>query len=242
LFSLTRFTRQLNNSATLLKEIIYPRKCSVCKQFIDEGIFCSKCRNSYLIRKRVSFSHELDFVSGLPYASKDILNGAIFLFRYDGVIKDILHQIKFEDRSGLLAGLKEEADIALPKNIDLWLSNFDVIISVPTSKERLARRGFDVPKEIFANLFSNKKYNPDLIERMRNTMPLFELAPDARRVELQGCFALKQGVNLQGMRILICDDIYTSGSTIAEVGVCLLTAGAKSVHALTFAAARENWD
>lgn len=239
---INKLVRQLNNAGTLLKEIVYPRKCAVCKQQIDEGVFCNACRNSYMIRKRVAFSPEAKIIPGLPYAPGDVLSGAVFLFRYDGVIKDILHKIKFEDRAEFLIALKEETDIALPENLDLWLDGFDLITSVPTSKERLARRGFDVPEEIFANIVTSKKYKPNLIARVRNTLPLFELAPDARRAELQGCFVLKQGVSVKGLRILLCDDIYTSGSTLAEIAACLMHAGAKSVHALAFSAARENWN
>ncbi|MDO4178633.1 MAG: phosphoribosyltransferase family protein [Phascolarctobacterium sp.] len=235
-------TRELREASGLFKEILYPRKCVICKSNIEEGIFCSKCRKSYLLQKRISFTPETHLIENLPYAAKDILKGAIFLYRYDGIIKDMLHQIKFEDRQDLLAGLREEADFALPKNLDLWLSQFDIISSIPTSKERLARRGFDVPQEIFAQIFARTSFDASLIVRARNTVTLFELAPDARRAELQGCFALNTGKKVGGKHILICDDIYTSGSTLAEAAICLLRAGASSVSTLTFAAARENWD
>lgn len=242
MFNINSFIRQINNASVLLKEIVYPRKCSICQREIEEGIFCEKCRKSYSLIKRISFKPEESLVEGLPYSASDVLSGVIFLYRYDGVIKETLHQIKFDDKAELLAGLKEEADKVLPANLDMWLSNFDIICSIPTSKERLERRGFDVPQEIFEKIFTNEKYQPELITRARNTLSLFELAPDARRSELAGCFKLDNRIDVKGKRILVCDDIYTSGSTLAEAAICLKKAGAKSIHALAFAAARENWD
>lgn len=242
MFNANRFLRQVDNAFGLFKEVIYPRKCSVCGEEIEEGIFCAKCRRSYSLRKRINFSPEEQIIDGLPYVAKDVLNGAIFLYRYDSIIKDTLHQVKFEDRSELLAGLKEETDKALPDNLRIWLSQFDVVCSIPTSKERLKRRGFDVPQELFAVICSDKKYKPNLLARARNTLSLFELAPDARRAELAGCFTVNENINVNGKRILVCDDIYTSGSTLAEAAISLKKAGAKTVHALAFAAARENWD
>lgn len=194
------------------------------------------------MRKRISFKPEESLVEGLPYSASDVLSGVIFLYRYDGVIKETLHQIKFDDKAELLAGLKEEADKVLPANLDMWLSNFDIICSIPTSKERLERRGFDVPQEIFEKIFTNEKYQPELITRARNTLSLFELAPDARRSELAGCFKLDNRIDVKGKSILVCDDIYTSGSTLAEAAICLKKAGAKGIYGLAFAAARENWD
>ena len=242
LINLNGFLRQINNASSLFKEILYPRKCSICQKEIDEGIFCNKCRQSYILRKRIEFRPEKALVPGLPYPAKDVLDGAIFLYRYDGVIKETFHKIKFEDKAEFIAGFKEEADMALPSNLELWLSKFDVICSIPTSRDRLKRRGFDVPQELFAKLFANKKYEPELLVRARNTLSLFELAPDARRSELAGCFAVNEQNSVRGQHVLICDDIYTSGSTLAEAGICLREAGAKSVYALAFAAARENWE
>ena len=73
---------------------------------------------------------------------------------------------------------------------------------------------------------------------MRSTAPLFELAPQERRSELAGCFALSQSAQrlIAGKRVLLCDDIYTTGSTMAEAAGVLLRAGAAEVHGLALTA------
>ena len=113
-----------------------------------------------------------------------------------------------------------------------------IICCVPTSPERKAERGFDVPREIFAFL-DFKKWQPNLLKRVRNTMPLFDLEPSLRKQEVAGCFAVEQSV--LGKSVLICDDIFTTGSTMCEAAEALRKAGAKSVGAIAFTASKDNW-
>lgn len=55
-----------------------------------------------------------------------------------------------------------------------------------------------------------------LLERVRHTEPLYELKPEERKQELAGCFALLPHAKVRGKHVLLCDDIYTTGSTFAE--------------------------
>ena len=82
-----------------------------------------------------------------------------------------------------------------------------------------------------------------LLERVRTTAPLFELAPQERRNELAGCFALGRSAQrlVVGKRVLLCDDIYTTGSTMAEAARVLLQAGARQVQGVALCAASHNW-
>ena len=88
-----------------------------------------------------------------------------------------------------------------------------------------------------------KKNAPELLERVRTTAPLFELAPQERRNELAGCFALGRSAQrlVVGKRVLLCDDIYTTGSTMAEAARVLLQAGARQVCGVALCAASHNW-
>ena len=126
-----------------------------------------------------------------------------------------------------------------------WLSQYYVIACIPTSPERRKQRGFDIPEEIFAPLLEQRggEFQSELLVRARSTAPLFELQPLERRQELAGCFALNLRVQqlVKGKRVLLCDDIYTTGSTMAEAASVLLAAGAKEVHAIALAAASSHW-
>lgn len=230
---------------SLLKEIIYPRKCAVCNCQIDDGCFCERCRSGYLLLQHKSFSKqelrlwEYD-VQLLP---EDVLGEQLLIYKYDGAIKEALHRLKFDAKYDYLPTLKEELRLALPPRFSVWLNGFDYACCIPTSAERLQQRGFDIPQELFNGVLAKGLclYVPTLLERVKHTDPLFELNKEQRRQELHGCFALADGFDIKGRSVLLCDDIYTTGSTFTEAAAVLLQAGAASVGALAFAAAKENW-
>lgn len=230
----------------LLKELVFVRRCAVCRQPVDAGLLCATCRKHYLLRRVWRCQPREEFLAGqaepLP---EDVLGSVLLLYKYDGAIKEALQQIKFAADASLLPLLREEAKTALPAARLRWLSQYDLAACVPTSPERRQQRGFDVPQELFAPLLDvggSCLYCGDLLRRVRRTAPLFELQPLERRQELTGCFSLNGGVYVRGKRILLCDDIYTTGSTLAEAARVLLAAGAREVDALALAAAADNWE
>ena len=173
----------------------------------------------------------------------DVLYSVLLLYKYEGVFKDALHKIKFEGEAGWLPLLREEAELALPAAKMRWLQQFDLITCVPTAPERRRQRGFDVPQELFAGLLEGRSVGMEvLLERVRHTQPLYELKPEERKQELAGCFALLPHAKLRGKHVLLCDDIYTTGSTFAEAAQVLLDAGAARVSALALCAAQANWE
>ena len=132
---------------------------------------------------------------------------------------------------------------ALPSAKMRWLQQFDLITCIPTAPERRKQRGFDVPQELFAGLLEGRSVGMEvLLERVRHTEPLYELNPEERKQELAGCFALLPHARVRGKHVLLCDDIYTTGSTFAEAAQVLLDAGAARVSALTLCAAQANWE
>ena len=72
---------------------------------------------------------------------------------------------------------------------------------------------------------------------------LGSLSPEERRQELSGCFELKPSATrmVAGKRVLLCDDIYTTGSTMAEAARVLRGAGAREVHGVAVCASSHNW-
>lgn len=240
------FLQELAYYGRVVKELVFPRRCAVCGMSIETGYVCEVCRKHYLLRKQLNFVPREEFLAGQaePVAS-DVLKSVLLLYKYDGAYMEALHQIKFNADGRLLPFLREEAEAALPGAKLRWLAQFDVITCVPTSPERRRQRGFDVPQELFASLLDQRDgcvYSDAVLERARSTAPLFELAPEERRQELKGCFVVHEHFPIAGKRVLLCDDIFTTGSTLAEAAGVLLRAGAESVAAVALCAARENWD
>ncbi len=239
------WVQELNYYGRLLKELVFPRRCAVCGDGIEAGYVCEKCRKNYLLQRQIKCVPRAEFSAGQaePVAT-DVLKSILLLYKYDGVYMQALHKVKFEADASLLPFLREEAEAALPSAKLRWLQQFDIITCVPTSSERRKKRGFDVPEEIFGALLDQRSscvYSDAVLKRVRRTAPLFELKPEERRQELAGCFALREHFPVAGKRVLLCDDIFTTGSTLTEAAQVLLRAGAKSVGALALCAAKENW-
>lgn len=243
--SMSPFLQDIAYNFTLLKEIIYPRKCAVCHCNIDDGCFCDVCRQEYLLMHRQSFAKTKEALwrYDVELVPSDVLSEQVLLFKYDGAIKDGLHKLKFAAEYNVLPLLREEMAMAMNEELYSWVQSFDYACCIPTSQERLQQRGFDIPQELFNGVLAKGLclYVPTLLERVKHTDPLFELNKEQRRQELHGCFALADGFDIKGRSVLLCDDIYTTGSTFTEAAAVLLQAGAASVGALAFAAAKENW-
>lgn len=227
------------------KELVFPRRCAVCGRTIDTGYVCEACRPQFLLRRQLHLEPREEYLAGKAAAlAEDVLSSILLLYKYDGVYKEALQQLKFASDASLLPLLREEAEAALPGAKLRWLQQFDLITCIPTSEERREQRGYDIPQEIFAPLLEQQSavvYSDAVLVRRRRTAPLYELGPEERRQELAGCFEVRAAVSLAGKHVLLCDDIFTTGSTLTEAALALLAAGAAKVSALTLAAAQLDW-
>lgn len=165
------------------------------------------------------------------------LDGAVMGYKYSGTLKEMLHKLKFEGESKFLQPLAEEAVFLAQAYGE---SGFDMVVSVPTDAARRKQRGFDIPESIFAGALAVKgAWQPQVLARIRATVPQYGLAPDKRRSNVCGCFAVQDDV--RGKKILLVDDILTTGATLDEAAKTLKQAGAKSVYALTLCGSLENF-
>lgn len=165
------------------------------------------------------------------------LDGAVMGYKYSGTLKEMLHKLKFEGESKFLQPLAEEAVFLAQAYRE---SGFDMVVSVPTDAARRKQRGFDIPESIFAQALAVKgAWQPQVLVRIKETAPQYGLAPDKRRSNVRGCFAVQGDV--QNAKILLVDDILTTGATLDEAAKTLKQAGAKSVYALTLCGSLENF-
>lgn len=116
---------------------------------------------------------------------------------------------------------------------------FDLLVPVPMYRKKKARRGYN-QAEIMAGQMARRSGIPmarDLLRRDRQTLPMKGLGPFERYENLKGAFSISPGNHypIQGKRILLIDDIYTTGSTADACGIVLRQAGAERICILTFA-------
>lgn len=207
-----------------LLNLIYPPRCAFCRRLLsgqEKGV-CRFCRPK------------------LPYVPAD---GQVQHFRnvdkclsplyYHGSVKDSLHRYKF-------GGATAYADIYsefIVKCIDENQISCDSITWVPLSRRRLRKRGYD-QAELLAKLIAKHlgQRPARLLKKLRDTPPQSRTgSAEKRRANIAGAYACLRPALVQGKRILLVDDIVTTGATLSEAAKVLKKAGAKEVICVTLA-------
>ena len=118
-------------------------------------------------------------------------------------------------------------------------AQYDVIIPVPLHLDRLRWRGFNQSLLLARSIgrTHQMRVDPFLLERSRPTVPQTQLKVSERRENVKGAFTVTIPERIQERQVLIVDDVYTSGATVAECTKALMRAGAQAVDVFTLARA-----
>jgi ComF family protein len=146
-------------------------------------------------------------------------------------LRHAIHSLKYEEetaRARHLGGLLSP----LVQSLDPW----DRIVPVPLHSGRQRERGFNQAELLAHYAVDDKtKILPALVRRIRATPQQVGLDAVSRRKNLEGAFAAVQPEQTVGKRIVLVDDVLTTGSTLQQCALALLEAGATSVSAVTLA-------
>ncbi|MCP3887936.1 MAG: ComF family protein [Desulfobulbaceae bacterium] len=232
-------------------DLLFPQRCQVCDVALPEterGAMVSKfcfdcCAGFELVVKpfcRVCGAELYGDKEKGPLCGRCLKSSPPFaicrsLFRYGGEIQSLVHSLKYKKDSSVLTGIAE-----LTGGIELSeFSACDLIVPVPLHIKRLRQRGFNQAALLALTIFGEgkKQVVPDLLCRTRNTVPQTSLDGLSRRKSLKGAFTVKRGDNIKGGVICLVDDVYTTGTTVAECSKTLILHGAASVKVLTLARA-----
>jgi ComF family protein len=155
--------------------------------------------------------------------------------RYEDVARDLVHRLKYGDRLDLATSMGRWMARA---GRDL-LADADALVPVPLHWRRLWGRRFN-QAAVLAKAAASHSGLPVLagvLKRMRATSQQVGLSRSARAVNVQGAFAVTQDgkAAVYGKRLLLVDDVLTSGATVDACARTLLRAGARNVDVLVFA-------
>lgn len=117
------------------------------------------------------------------------------------------------------------------------LNEYEIITSVPVSKKRKKERGYNqselISKEICRKL--NIEYAKDILYKTKNTIAQSKLNKEQREENAKGVYEIKNLKKITGKKILLIDDIYTTGSTVNECSKILRQANPKKIGIFTIA-------
>src|SRR5215470_258787 len=164
-------------------------------------------------------------------------DAAVAAYRGRGIVRDVIHEFKYNRQIHLRHLVARWLRAALDDE-RLRDRQFDVIVPVPLHPARHRERGFN-QASLLAELLSAHTSIPckPLLKRIRYTTTQTALDRSERMENLHNAFRLRQNVDVRGLRMLLIDDVLTTGSTLSECARVLKRAGALSVHAATAARA-----
>lgn len=188
--------------------------CEICgRPLTHSGGVCKKCRET-----------------------PPIFSKARAVARYNETIRQVIHLLKYKKKKVMLKYLSELINERLSDL--LVIGDYDYLLPVPLHKKRLRKRGFNQARllgKIIERSFGVKMDSRNLA-RIRDTLPQSNLETNEEKYQnVQEAFILRKPEKIRGKKILIVDDILTSGSTVSEITRLLLDSMAERVDVFTLA-------
>jgi ComF family protein len=224
--------------------LLFPPHCVGCAKYLSgEGVLCETCRSSIKIDDVLRCGRcgaRLPDGKKICHFDVPYVLGAAMDYR-SPVVRELIRSLKFNGVRGaadIFSGLLN--DYALRVSPKLPSAEDAVVVPIPLGKQRLRERGFN-QAELIASGFA-KHYGcrvADVLERQRETKPQSEITDHTdRENNVRDCFVVKPGNSFSGVRVILVDDVSTSGATLTAAAHALVAAGARKIIALTAARAR----
>lgn len=224
--------------------LLFPPVCAVCGAAIsraDELLLCKACLHEVrpvpspvcsICGKPLEASFANGHRCGECILKPPLYERCISLFAFDGPVRELLHRIKYRDDGYALRAMSALARAYLPSNLDI-----DLVIPVPLHSKRLRERGCNQCVRLAEFMFKGIPIGYDGLKRVVYTQPQTSLERKQRLVNLKGAFNACLSADFAKKRILLLDDVLTTGATVNECVLTLWKAGFRNITVLTVARA-----
>ncbi len=202
---------------------VFPYRCPYCLAVIKENELncqnCEKKKTDIIYYKPAKGNFPC--ISAMPYVG--VFANGIKIFKFHGK-RQLAYQLAFPIAQAIVKSYTE--------------NDFDVITYVPLHKESLRKRGYN-QSELLAKEIGKSLNIPvcELLKKTRKNQPQHKLKLEQRAKNVQGVYKVYDPKKINGKKILLIDDIITTGYTLGECAKTLQESDALSVHCATFAVA-----
>ena len=230
-----------------LISLFYPPACAVCATPVAfEEYLCAACaakapriKPPFCATCSEPFEGAITETFSCANCAHRLLHfeAAVAAFRSRGVVRKIIHEFKYTHQMHLRHPVADWL-IATLDDPRLNGRRFDFVVPVPLHPARKRERGFN-QAELLAEIFSARAglKMRTALERIRYTTTQTAFDRAERMENLRDAFRLRKKADVRGLRVLLIDDVITTGSTLSECARVLKAGGAISVHAATAARA-----
>ena len=212
----------------MVGKIIFPTVCGFCFKLIDKGYVCDTCMKGI---EYLGFSY-------IPFIQDSYFDKLICNYKYVGIVRKRILDYKFKHKKYLCRTFAEGMIYRLKKEpLDI-----DIIIPVPISRKRRKQRGYN-QSDLIAKIVAreiNMEYSKNILLKLKENSRQSKLNKKERLQNVKNVFGIKQASDLVGKKVLLIDDIYTTGATVNECSKVLRKAGASKVIVYTVACATVN--
>ena len=216
---------ELNKLSRGILDFFFPRRCPFCGAVAGKELLCKKCLRS------------------LPFTGEHAVREGTFgrcaaPLYYEDSVREAILQFKFKGRLG---GMSCFGMLMAECAAEHYSGAFDAITWVPVSKKRLKKRGFDQTRYLTGSMCVDWHVAPiETLRKVTDNPPQSTLeTEEQRRANVLGVYEAVNAEQFRGKRLLLVDDILTTGATLSECVRVLKEAGAGEVMCLTLAMSRE---
>lgn len=207
-----------------LMDTLFPPKCILCRKLLsrEETDLCNACREeapAYHISK----------------TTPQFLDSFVAVWYYEDSVRESLLRFKFR---GARSYGEVYGRLVAMKLLETVEGDFDLLTWIPVSPLRKLRRGYDQVELIAKSVGAELGVEPvPTLKKIRHNRPQSRISDGAkRRANVLGAYCVMDPEVVSGKRIVLLDDILTTGATMSEAARMLKTAGAKEVHSAAVAA------
>lgn len=225
--------------------LLFPPVCAGCRRLVSEpGALCGTCWRELRFLERpwcaimgTPFGHDMgeNFLSAEAIADPPPFERARAAVVYSGIARQLVHGLKFNDRTDLAASMARW----MLRAGDELVADAAVIVPVPLFWRRFFFRRYNQAAELARAIavLADLPFAPGAVRRVKPTRRQVGLSAAERQDNVRAAFLVppEREIEVSGRRVLVVDDVYTTGATVRAVTRALKTGGASAVDVLTFA-------
>lgn len=223
----------------ILNFILLGKKFGICA-FCEKKV---KLSDSVFSDKNLCICHDCNSIIKIApfnfiHKGTEHVSFVVSPLYYTSLVRNAIHSLKFSAIPQIASALAYYINTYIEvfeESGESLISNFDVLIPVPLSKKRQNERGYNQAELLALDI--GKHFNlltdTDTLKKIKDTPPQSKLSQKERRHNLEGAYECRK--DIRGKRVLLVDDVFTTGTTLEECAKELINHGALSVGAITAA-------